>query len=92
MIERPIPQWKDFGLKEYVNAAELPTVSDGQTIKAKLPYNAQVTPYLKIQGPAGQLIDIRMDNYKGGGPPNVRTVRRGMIRSSPGRLSVTMTY
>jgi alpha-L-rhamnosidase len=72
LVERPVPLWKDFGLKEYVNAAELPTVSDGNTIVAKLPYNAQVTPYLKVEGPAGQLVDIRMDNYKGGGPPNVR--------------------
>ena len=72
LIERPIPLWKDFGLKDYVNAAELPKVSDGSTIKAKLPYNAQVTAYLKVEGPAGQLIDIRMDNYKGGGPVNVR--------------------
>ena len=72
LVERPVPLWKDYGLKEYENAAELPTVSDGQVIKAKLPYNAQVTPYLEVEGPAGQLIDIRMDNYKGGGPPNVR--------------------
>ncbi|MGB2351427.1 MAG: family 78 glycoside hydrolase catalytic domain [Akkermansiaceae bacterium] len=72
LIERPVPLWKDFGLKDYVNAAELPKVSDGKTIRAKLPYNAQVTPYLKVEGPAGQLIDLRMDNYKGGGPPNVR--------------------
>ena len=72
LIERPIPLWKDFGLKDYVNAAELPKVSDGKTIKAKLPYNAQVTPYLKVEGPAGQLIDIRMDNYRGGKAVNVR--------------------
>jgi hypothetical protein len=72
LIERPIPLWKDFGLKDYVNAAELPKVSDGSTIKAKLPYNAQITPYLKVEGPAGKLIDLRMDNYRGGGPPNVR--------------------
>ena len=72
LVERPIPLWKDFGLKDYVNAAELPAVSDGTVIKAKLPYNAQVTPYLKIEGPAGQVVDIRMDNYRGGGPPNVR--------------------
>ena len=72
LVERPIPLWKDFGLKDYVNADALPKVSDGSVIKAKLPYNAQVTPYLKVEGPAGQLIDIRMDNYKGGGSPNVR--------------------
>jgi hypothetical protein len=72
LVERPIPLWKDFGLKDYVNAEDLPEVSDGKTIKAVLPYNAQITPYLKVEGPSGQLIDIRMDNYNGGGPPNVR--------------------
>ena len=69
LIERPIPQWKDFGLKDYANAADLPKVSDGKPIKAKLPYNAQVTPYLKIESPAGQVIDLRMDNQAG---PTVR--------------------
>ena len=72
LVERPVPLWKDFGLKDYTNAAELPKVSDGTVIVAKLPYNAQVTPYLKIEGPAGKQVDIRMDNYQGGGPPNVR--------------------
>jgi len=70
LVERPIPQWKDFGLRDYTNAAELPKVSDGQPIKAKLPYNAQITPYLKIESPAGQVIDLRMDNYGQG--PTVR--------------------
>ncbi len=72
LVLRPIPFWKDFGLKAYTNASELPSVSTGEKIVAKLPYNAQITPYLKIEGPAGKVIDIRMDNYRGGGPPNVR--------------------
>jgi alpha-L-rhamnosidase len=72
LVLRPIPLWKNFGLRDYANAGELPKVSDGKTIKAKLPYNAQITPYLRVEGPGGQLIDIRMDNYRGGGPPNVR--------------------
>ena len=72
LVLRPVPLWKDFGLKEYANAKELPKVSDGKLIKAKLPYNAQVTPYLKLEGPAGKLIDIRMDNYSGGKQDNVR--------------------
>ena len=66
LVGRPIPLWKDFGLKDYVNAAELPAVSDGKRIVARLPYNAQVTPYLEVDGPAGQLIDIRMDNGTSG--------------------------
>ena len=73
LIERPIPQWKDFGLKDYVNAADLPKVSDGKLIKAKLPYNAQVTPYLRVEGPAGQVIDLRMDNGMGGRAEYVTT-------------------
>ena len=72
LVLRPIPLWKDYGLKAYGNASEMPRVSDGKTIKMKLPYNAQVTPYLKVEGPAGKLIDIRTDNYTGGKAPNVR--------------------
>jgi len=72
LIKRPIPMWKDSGLQDFVNASELPKVSDGQMIAAKLPYNAHVTPYFKIDAPAGLKIDIRMDDYEGGGPPNVR--------------------
>jgi alpha-L-rhamnosidase len=72
LVLRPIPLWKDYGLKDFANAAEMPKVSDGNVIRMKLPYNAQVTPYLKIEGPAGKLIDIRMDNYKGGKENNVR--------------------
>lgn len=69
---RPIPFWKDYGLKDYANTAELPQVGDGKVIKARLPYNAQVTPFLEVEGAAGQVIDIRTDNYKGGGSPNIR--------------------
>jgi hypothetical protein len=82
LVLRPIPLWKDYGLKDYVNEAERPRTSDGKTIKMKLPYNAQVTPYLKIEGPAGQAIDIRADNYRGGKAYNVRGeyVTRGGIQ------------
>ena len=68
---RPIPQWKDFGLKNCLNVS-LPITSTGQVIVARLPYNAQITPWLKVKAPAGLTIDIRMDNYRGGGEPNVR--------------------
>jgi hypothetical protein len=59
--ERPIPQWKDFGLKDYVNAAELTEAKSGK-LTARLPYNAQVTPWLKVSAPAGRLIRMRSDN------------------------------
>lgn len=69
---RLIPLWKDFGLKEYENNDEIPAVSDGSPILCKLPYNAQVNPYFKIETPAGNIVDIRTDDYMGGSEYNVR--------------------
>jgi hypothetical protein len=72
LIERPFPQWRTSGLRAYENAAELPKVSDGKPIIARLPINLSISPYLKIKAPAGLLIDIRTDNYKGGSEYNYR--------------------
>ena len=67
LITRPIPMWKDYGLKEYTKLDY-----QGDTlIIASLPYNAQVTPYIKLQASQGMKIDIRTDNYRGGSAPNV---------------------
>lgn len=73
LIKRPIPLWKDLGLANYVNQPDLPDISTGKLIIAKLPKNITITPYLKIEAPAGLKIDIRTDNYKGGSEYNVRT-------------------
>lgn len=72
LVERPIPHWRDSGLKDYVNATELPTFSDGKPIICRLPANIHVTPWLEVDASAGQVIDFRTDNYMGGGSPNVR--------------------
>ncbi|MEM8863988.1 MAG: glycoside hydrolase, partial [Planctomycetota bacterium] len=72
LVRRPIPAWKVGDLQDYENAADLPTVSSGEPIIARLPYNAQVTPYLEVEATAGELIDVRTDNYVGGSEPNVR--------------------
>lgn len=75
LADRPIPQWKDYGLKTYTR-----TERKGNQIYAYLPYNAQVTPYLKINAPAGLSVDIRTDNYRGGSATNVfarYTTRQG---------------
>lgn len=74
LVQRPIPQWKDFGLADYENSPDFPFVSKGDTLKMKLPYNAQVTPYLEVEAVAGDTIHIKTDHYRGGGPPNVRAV------------------
>ncbi len=72
LIERPIPAWKVGDVRDYENVGEFPREGTGQTVVAKLPYNAQITPYLRINAPAGLVIDMRTDNYRGGGEPNVR--------------------
>jgi len=72
LYERPIPLWKDYGVKDYVNKSEIPAVSDGKPIVCKLPYNAQVTPLLKVDAPDGYVIDMRTNHYQGGGEYNVR--------------------
>jgi alpha-L-rhamnosidase len=70
LLKRPIPQWKDYGLKEYTSVSQLKDRQAG-IIKAKLPYNAQINPWMKIDAPAGKEIDIRTDNFMGGSEPNV---------------------
>lgn len=67
LVARPIPLWKDYGLQEYSKL----NYQEDTLIIASLPYNAQVTPYIKLQASQGMKIDIRTDNYRGGSAPNV---------------------
>ncbi|QDU71527.1 alpha-L-rhamnosidase-related protein [Mucisphaera calidilacus] len=72
LYERPIPQWHDSGLRHDLDV-ERQQMPDGSSLFiGRLPYNAQVTPWIDVEGPAGSLIDIRMDNYVGGSEPNLR--------------------
>lgn len=86
LVARPIPAWRNSVLRDYENAAELPDVSTGEPIVARLPYNAQVTPHLEIEATEGQLIDLRTDNHLGGSEPGVRaeyTTRAGRQAYEP---------
>ena len=72
LVLRPIPLFKDFGLKSYDNDLKFPFECKKDTvIICQLPANFQITPYLKVEAPEGQLIDIRTDNFKGGGDYNM---------------------
>ena len=66
LFPRGIPFLKDYGLKDYENSKtyENYTVSKsfGEKITADIPYNAQLTPYLKIIAPAGKKIRITTEN------------------------------
>lgn len=59
LVKRPIPMWKDYGLKEYVGIEQV-----GDTLFCKLPYNAQITPWLEVvSNKGGDTIRIQTDNY-----------------------------
>ncbi|MBQ7043719.1 MAG: glycoside hydrolase [Clostridia bacterium] len=66
LYPRGIPFLKDYGLKDYENSEsyENHTVKKlfGEKITVDIPYNAQVTPYLKIIAPAGKKIRITTEN------------------------------
>lgn len=72
LVQRPIPFFRTSGLLNYTNAASLPTSGVG-AITATLPSNLQVTPYLKIEAPAGSVIGVQTDHYTDGGENNVRS-------------------
>jgi len=71
LIERPIPNWYDSGILQY-DSVSYQNDSAHLIVKARLPRNLSITPYLKIRSDGGKLIDIRTDNYKGGSEYNVR--------------------
>lgn len=62
--ENFVPLLINHGLAKYVNhdKLQLPFVSKGQTLRCRLPFNKQVTPYLEIEAKAGDTIFITTDN------------------------------
>ena len=63
LVRRPIPQWKDYGVRDYENNTSVPSESSGKWIECKLPYNCQITPILDIVAPAGLIIKMQTDNF-----------------------------
>lgn len=59
-----VPHLVNHGLENYENQDDLqfPFISQGKIIKAKLPFNKQVTPYLEVEAEAGDTIFITTDN------------------------------
>ena len=57
MVERPVPFWKDFGLKDFVS-----TRQSNDTIYCKVPYNCHFAPYIKVDAPAGRVISMLTDH------------------------------
>jgi beta-glucosidase-like glycosyl hydrolase len=65
LYRRPIPFWKDFGIKDA--SFETRTGEDCDTVIAKLPYNMQMTPILTVESDkGGRRILIETDHAKVG--------------------------
>lgn len=64
LYPRGIPLLKDYGLKDYENSGDFKnsTILLKKKITLDLPYNAQCTPYLKIDAKAGKTIKITTEN------------------------------
>jgi len=69
LVARPIPMWKNGGLTDY---PEVVKNEKGDTIRCRLLYNCQITPYLHVKAPAGLVVGMLTDNYTGGSANNVR--------------------
>lgn len=71
LVKRPIPFWKDFGIKEA--RFDLSEKDGEQIYTAYLPYNMQMTPILDISdNTGGNLIKIETDHLYGGSDTNLR--------------------
>jgi hypothetical protein len=72
LVQRPTPQLRDLGVHAYVQL-ETEALEDGaRLIRGLLPVNTTIHPRLKVRAAAGLTIDIRTDNYRGGGERNLR--------------------
>lgn len=71
LVKRPIPMWKDFGVKSV--KFERRKGGSMDTIVARFPYNMQMTPVLDITDKeGGNLIHIATDHLYGGNDISIR--------------------
>lgn len=57
LLPRPIPLWKDYGLKDYDEVRR-----SGDTLICHLPYNAQFSPWMELDAPAGKTVRLVTDH------------------------------
>ncbi len=77
---REIPMFKDFGLKDYENSSDFENVSFRlkKKITLKVPYNAQLTPYLEVEAKAGKQIVITTENTHTGSIHSTYVTKAGV--------------
>ena len=80
LYPRAIPLLKDYGLKDYENSRRFKntTVIFKRKLKLHIPYNAQCTPYLKIDAKAGKTIRITTENTGSGSVSDTYITKDGV--------------
>ena len=96
LFQRPIPQWKDFGVKDFEKIETLPGET-ADTLAAYFPYNLQMTPVIDVtDSEGGNLIAINTDHTFTAGNANLRaeyiTAPGRHSYESPGWLSGHILY
>ena len=96
LCPRGIPMLKDYGLRDYLNSAEYENRSfaAAKKITLELPYNAQLTPYLKLDAPAGKTVRITTENTAIGAVSSAYITKEGVQEfESPGWVNgMCVTY
>ncbi len=57
LVPRPIPLWKDYGLRDYESVRR-----SGDTLICHLPYNAQFSPYMELEAAEGKVVRLVTDH------------------------------
>lgn len=87
LIPRGIPLLKNYGLKEYENSKDYENYEVknlfGEEITVDIPYNAQLTPYIKIIAPKGKKIRITTENTLIGAVSNTYITKEGEQEFEP---------
>lgn len=80
LYSRDIPQFKDFGLRDYENSKDYEDVSFRlkKKITLRVPYNAQLTPYLRVDAKAGKRIVITTENTCTGAVHSTYVTKEGV--------------
>ena len=80
IYNRDIPMFKDFGLKDYVNSRDYENTSFcvKKKITLKVPYNAQLTPYLEVEAKTGKKIVITTENTYTGSIHSTYVTKEGV--------------
>ncbi|MBR4274093.1 MAG: glycoside hydrolase [Bacteroidales bacterium] len=73
LVERPIPQWRDYGIKSTSNYDTTEDTQGNTILSVRLPYNMQLTPYIDLTDPDGATtIRLETDHVWGGSAECVR--------------------